>query len=80
MALVVTHLPTQETWVQSLDGGALDEEMATHSGILAWKSPWPEKPGRLQSIGSQRDVTKITSMCTRTHRDTFSKLLANNKI
>ena len=32
---------------------ALEKEMATHSGILAWEIPWPEKPGRLQSMGSQ---------------------------
>ena len=32
----------------------LEKEMATHSGILAWKSPWTEEPGRLQSMGSQR--------------------------
>ena len=33
---------------------ALEKEMATHSRILAWKTPWTEKPGRLQSMGSQR--------------------------
>ena len=32
----------------------LEEEMATHSSILAWKIPWTEEPGRLQSKGSQR--------------------------
>ena len=32
----------------------LEEEMATHSSILAWRIPWTEEPGRLQSIGSQR--------------------------
>ena len=32
----------------------LEKEMATHSGILAWKIPWTEEPGRLQSTGSQR--------------------------
>ena len=32
----------------------LEEEMATHSTIFAWKIPWTEKPGRLQSVGSQR--------------------------
>ena len=32
----------------------LDKEMATHSSILAWKIPWMEEPGRLQSMGSQR--------------------------
>ena len=45
----------QETGVQSL--GLLDpleEEMATHSGIPAWRIPWTEEPGGLQSMGSQR--------------------------
>ena len=32
----------------------LEEEMATHSSILAWRTPWTEEPGRLQSMGSQR--------------------------
>ena len=46
---------TPETWVRSLDGeDPLEEEMATHSSILALKTPWAEEPGRLQSIGSQR--------------------------
>ena len=46
---------TQETWFQSLGGeDPLEEEMATHSSTLAWKSPWTEDPGRLQSMGSQR--------------------------
>ena len=55
------HLPmqetqeTQETWVPSLGKeDPLEKEMATHSSILAWRIPWPEEPGRLQSIGLQR--------------------------
>ena len=45
----------QETWVQSLgQEDPLEKEMATHSGILAWKIPWTEEPGKLQSMGSQR--------------------------
>ena len=44
----------QETQVRSLGGeDPLEEEMATHSSILAWEIPWTEEPGRLQSIGSQ---------------------------
>ena len=35
-------------------GGSLEKEMTTHSGILAWKIPWMEEPGRLQCMGSQR--------------------------
>ena len=45
---------TQETWVRSLGGADLLEEgMATHSSILAWRIPWTEEPGGLQSMGSQ---------------------------
>ena len=53
---MVKRLPTmQETWVQSLDWeDLLEKEMATHSSTLAWKIPWMEEPGRLQSMGSQR--------------------------
>ena len=44
-----------ETWVPSLGWeDPLEKGMATHSGILAWRIPWMEEPGRLQSIGSQR--------------------------
>ena len=46
---------TQETWVQSLGGeDPLEEEMATHSRIPAWRIPWTEEPGGLQSMWSQR--------------------------
>jgi len=45
----------QETWVWSVgQEDPLEKEMATHSSTLAWKIPWTEKPGRLQSMGSQR--------------------------
>ena len=45
----------QETGVRSLGREhPLEEEMATHSSILAWKIPWTEEPGGLQSMGSQR--------------------------
>ena len=45
----------QETRVQSLGWeDPLEEEMAAHSSILAWKIPWTKDPGRLQSMGSQR--------------------------
>ena len=56
MAQRVKHLPAvQETWVRSLSWeDPLEKKMATHSSILAWKIPWTEEPGRLQSIGSQR--------------------------
>ena len=52
------RLPTQEPqemWVWSLGwGDPLEKKMATHSSILAWRIPWTEDPGRLQSRGSQR--------------------------
>ena len=53
---MVKHLPAmRETWVQSLVWeDPLEKEMATHSSTLAWKIPWMEEPGRLQSMGSQR--------------------------
>ena len=56
VAQMVKHLPTmQGTGVQSLGReDLLEKEMATHSSILAWKIPWMEDPGRLQSMGSQR--------------------------
>ena len=56
MAQRVKCLPAMwETQVQSLGlEDLLEKKMATHSGILAWKIPWTEKPSRLQSMGSQR--------------------------
>ena len=53
---MVKSLPAiQETRVQSLDQeDPLEKEIATHSSILAWKIPWMEDPGRLQSMGLQR--------------------------
>ena len=52
----VKHLPAmQETWVRSLgQEDPLEKEMAIHSSTLAWKIPWTEKPGRLQSMRLQR--------------------------
>ena len=56
VAQTVKRLPTMwETWVRSLGReDLLEQEMATHSSILAWKIPWMEEPGRLQSMGQQR--------------------------
>ena len=56
MAQMVKNLPeTRETWVGSLGWeDPLEEGMATYSSILAWRIPWTEEPGGLQSIGSQR--------------------------
>ena len=56
MAQTVKRLPTmRETWVQSLgQEDPLEKAMAPHSSALAWKIPWVEEPGGLQSMGSQR--------------------------
>ena len=46
-----------QMWVQSLSWeDALEKEMATHSSILAWEIPWAEEPGRLQAMGSQKEL------------------------
>ena len=52
----------QETWVRSLGwDDPLEKEMATHASILAWKIPWTEEPGRLQSTGSQKSQTRLSN-------------------
>ena len=58
---MVKNLPDkQETWARFLGWeGSLEKEMATHSSILAWRLPWTEEPGRLQSVGHQElDMTE----------------------
>ena len=57
----------QETQVQSLgQEDSLEEEMTTHSSILAWKIPQTEEPGRLQSIGSHRvRIQKVLEIITK---------------
>ena len=52
----VKNLPAmQETWVRSLGWkDSLEKGMAIHSTVLAWRIPWTEEPGGLQSMGSQR--------------------------
>ena len=64
---VCSDLPImRETRVQSLGWeDPLEKEMATHSSILAWKIPWMEEPGRLQSMGSQKSQTQLSdfTMC-----------------
>ena len=56
MVQMVKNLPAMwETWVRSLAGeDPLDEGTATHSSTLAWRIPWTEEPGGLQSTGLQR--------------------------
>ena len=66
VVLVVKNPPTnagdvRDTRVQSLGWeDPLEEEMATHSIILAWEIPWTEEPGRLQSMGSQKSWTRLS--------------------
>ena len=56
VAQMVKNLPEMwDTWVRSpVQEDALKKKMATHSSILAWRIPWTEDAGRLQSMGSQR--------------------------
>ena len=64
--LMVKNLPAmqemQEMWVQSLgQEDPLEEGVATHSSILAWRIPWTEEPGGLQSMGcTESDTTEVT--------------------
>ena len=61
VAQLVKNLPVvQETWVRSPgQEDPLEKEMATHFSILAWRIPWTEEPGGLQSMGSQEsDMTQ----------------------
>ena len=61
MAQTVKNLPAlQETQVRSLGWEDPLEDMATHSSILAWKIPWREEPGGLQSMGSQ-SLTQLSN-------------------
>ena len=76
-----------ETWVQSLGReDPLEEEMATHSSILAWEIPWTKDPGGLQSMGSQRvghvwatntKMLKSYRICNYT-RNQYQKIFENN--
>ena len=56
VAQMVKNLPAmQESWVQSLGvENPLEEGMATHTSFLAWRTPWTQESGRLQSTGSQK--------------------------
>ena len=59
---------TQEAWARSLGWeDSLEKEMVTHSSILAWKIPWAEKLGRLQSKGSDMTVTEHAWLHTYAH-------------
>ena len=65
VAQLVKNLPAmRETWIQSLgQEDPLEKEMATHSSILAWRIPWTEEPGGLQSTGcKESDTTEQLSL------------------
>ena len=58
--MIKNLLAIQQTWVQSLGWeDPLKKGMATHSGILAWRIPWVEEPGGLQSMGLQKSQAKF---------------------
>ena len=83
VAQMVKNLPArQETRVQSLGWeDPLEEEMATHSSSLAWRIPWTEEPGVLQSMGSQRvghDWLTNTRTHARTHTHTHTHAYRGN--
>ena len=63
VAQIVKNLPAMwETWVQSLGWEVLLEEgMATHSSILAWRIPWTEESGRLQSMGVTKSRIQLSN-------------------
>ena len=65
-ANTVKNLPAmQETWVQSLgQEHLLETGMETHFSVLAWRIPWTEEPGGLQSVGSQRVVHNLVTNTT----------------
>ena len=65
----------QETWVQSLGReDPLEEEMATHSSTLAWKIPWTEEPGGLQSMG-RKELGTADCVCVTEHTHTHKHTL-----
>ena len=73
MAQWIKNLPAmQETQVRSLGReDPLEEGMATHSSILAWRIPWTEEPGEPQSVGSHRVRQAETDRQTHTHTASF---------
>ena len=66
---------TQETWVPSLGwDDLLQEGMATHSSILAWRIPWTEEPGGLQSTGSKKRQTQLKRLSIQHSTETVNRL------
>ena len=68
-AKMVKNLPAmRETWVQSLGWkDPLEKGMAIYSSILAWRIPWTEESGGLQSLGLQRSQTQLSDFHLLTH-------------
>ena len=72
---------TQETQLRSLDWeDSREKDMTTHSSILAWRIPWTEEPGRIQSIGLQRVRHNWSFYIVCTHRCDIGDLLAIRSI
>ena len=70
----------QEMGIQSLSQeDPLEKEMATHSSILAWKIPWTEEPGGLQSMGSQRAGHDLVTKQQNNARELWNILLQERK-
>ena len=66
----------QETWIWSFGlEDPLEEEMESHSSILAWRISWPEEPGGLQSMGSQKNQTWLKEWTARTADNSLEKFL-----
>ena len=86
VAQMVKNLPAVlETQVQSLGWeDPLGKEMETHSGILAWKIPWTEERGRLQSMGLQRvrreGATSLSLTVLSTHLIPFSSVQSLSRV
>ena len=60
-SVIKSPLAKQESWVESLgQEDPLEEEMATHASILAWKIPWTEETGGLQSMWSQKSRSQLS--------------------
>ena len=71
----------QEMWVQSPgQEDSLEKEMATHSNILAWKIPWTEEPGGLQSMGSQRAGHNWATELTDIYESNFFLNIQNKQV
>ena len=82
VAQTVKRLPAmQKTWVQSLGWEEpLEKEMAAHSSTLAWKIPWMEEPGRLQSMGSQKVLHDWATSLSRLSRVFSSTIMFSPSI